>query len=139
MRADRRSPEAWRHVFLTLAAFALVLKVMIPTGWMVGPSNDGLPFPLVICTGQGAMTLATDQAAADQQAPNAPAHEKSVKHAPCAFAGQGAAFESPAIVATAPVTFAFDLVTPPPATPHRAGPGITGPPLPARGPPTLSI
>ena len=138
MRAVRRSSEGLRHVFLTLAAFALLVKILVPTGWMVGPRTDALPFPIVICTGDGAMILAAGEVPPGHDGQDAPG-ESSAKQSPCAFAGQGATLAPPLMVAALEVVFPY--AAPPAATPapHRYGPGITGPPLPARGPPTLLI
>lgn len=138
MRAVRRSSEGLRHVFLTLAAFALLVKILVPTGWMVGPRSEALPFPIVICTGDGMMTLAAGEIPPDQDGQHAPG-DSSAKHAPCAFAGQGSALAAPLVVAVADVVFGYAAPSATTPAPYRSGPGITGPPLPARGPPTFSI
>ena len=127
-----------RHVFMTLAALAVALKVLIPQGMMVAtePRND-LPFPLVLCTAQGAVSVA----------PGAPLsthdeHEDAkLKHEPpCVFAGHGVGAAGPAAIDVGRVEFiAFEQTTPRPAPAGAPGRGVSGPPLPARGPPASLI
>lgn len=129
----------WRHVFLTLAAFAIALKVLLPTGLMVAaqPRNE-LPFPIVLCTGEGMVEVApgapfTEHGEQDE-APEA-THD-----APCAFAASGAAGPPPAGGYPSPVEF-FTYPAAPPVLASQASPGrgLSGPPLPARGPPIQLI
>lgn len=118
---------------------AVALKITIPAGMMIStePRNE-LPFPLVICTGHGALTI--DPGAVvdlgDDQGDDA-----KLKHQPpCLFAGQGAAAEAPALVGVAPVErLAFASVAPAAEPAVSPGRGLSGPPLPARGPPSRLI
>ncbi len=89
IRSIRQPNSAWRHVSITLAVLALALKIIIPPGFMPAAATaDTLPFALVLCTGQGAVTVQAGQAlpVGDKPAPLKPAHES-----PCAFAGQALA------------------------------------------------
>ena len=118
---------------------AVGLKVLIPAGFMVAPSHaNDLPFELVICTGEGAKVIAPG-GALDRHGDEAPGKESH--DTPCPFSGQavGAPPPSPIVVAEvefvgyrapAPSRHAFDPVP---------GRGLSAPPLPARGPPVLSI
>lgn len=134
----RQPASPWRHVFWTLAALALALKVLIPPGFMAAASND-LPFAIVLCTSQGAVTVAPGEALPDDvgqhEAPGAGAHD-----APCLFAGHAAAAPPPAAGDLA-LAAAFSYAAAVSPTPEGLAPGrgLTGPPLPARGPPSLLI
>ncbi len=122
---DRRAGR--RAAFLTLAFLALVVKVAVPTGFMVAAPGSGPGFPLVICTGHGEIT---------KNVPDGKGGEsKSKPDAPCAFAGHAAPptpSAGPEIAAAAfahaaePITLRFDLVP---------GRGLAAPPPPSQGPP----
>lgn len=119
----------WRSVCMTLAALALVVKIAIPTGFMVADANAG-GFPLVLCTAGGAVVI--------DSVPGAPTDHKAPRshEAPCAFVGHGAAFVAPDLVGETlaqPIVYA-------PISPERPasispGRGLVAPPPPARGPP----
>lgn len=127
-----------RGAFFAFALLAVALKVLIPAGFMTAsqPTN-GLPFALVLCTGQGPQVVEPGDALGlkDKAPADKPAHD-----APCPFAGHGAAAPAPGALAVAKIEFvAFK-----PAQPARAvhlvpGRGLAAPPLPARGPPSLLI
>lgn len=129
----------WRHVFLTLATLAVALKILVPPGMMVSaqPRNE-LPFPILLCTPQGAVSIEPDAALSEHgeqdQAPQA-------KHdAPCVFAGHGVSGAAPALNDLGPVEFeAFERAAPTFAPALSPGRGVSGPPLPPRGPPALLI
>jgi hypothetical protein len=118
---------------------AVALKVLVPAGFMVGAPANGSPLPIVLCTGQGTVTLGAGEAA--------PGHERS-GHAPanaghdspCAFAGHGLGAPPPSLFETGAAEFVGYVFTAPSrrvsVTPGR---GLSGPPLPARGPPSLLI
>jgi hypothetical protein len=138
-RSLRQPLGVWRHVYLTLAVLAVALKVMIPPGFMPGaPSND-LPFAIVLCTGEGAITVqagGTLSGHGDQD--HAPA--KGPHGSPCAFAGHGFSTPPPAMHDVGQAQFvAHQPLIPSPAPRFTPGAGLSGPPLPARGPPSLLI
>lgn len=124
---------------LTLATFAVALKIMIPAGFMsAAPSND-LPFPLVICTGQGPMVLAPGDALPDPGR-ELPSPEKDAHSAPCVFAGHAAGAPPPSAAGGVVTAFVAYIVVAHRAAPDLApGQGLAGPPPPARGPPLLLI
>lgn len=139
IRAARQPTGLLRHVFLTLACLAVALKVMIPAGFMAGPSTNDLPFALVLCTSQGAMVVAPGEALAGHadrdKAPADASHDS-----PCAFAGHGVVAAPPALSDAGAVEFVAYAHRPASAAPELIpGRGLTGPPLPARGPPTRPI
>ncbi len=88
-----------RSAAVSLALCAMVLRALLPDGWM--PAAAGSPF--VICSVDGTHT--------GGKAPAAPAREHS--HAPCAFAAaaplappQVTAFAGPAVFAAPTIAFA---------------------------------
>jgi len=136
IRSIRQPDSAWRHVSMTLAVLALALKIIIPPGFMPAAATaNTLPFALVLCTGQGAVTVQAGQAlpVGDKPAPIKPAHES-----PCAFAGQALATPPPVWAIVEPTPHQYEPLQqarPPGLAPARS---VTGPPLPARGPPILT-
>lgn len=128
-----------RAVFLTCAALAVALKVLIPAGYMAAAEpRNALPFALVLCTGDGAKVVAPG-AALDHRDDD-PA--KAPSDAPCPFAALAAnGAPPPSIAAAAPVEFVAyaAAVRPKPTRGLAPGRGLAAPPLPARGPPSLQI
>lgn len=137
-----RSPNlgrTWtRGAFLALAILALALKVMVPAGFMTtAQPTNGLPFTLVLCTGQGPLVVESgDVLNPHDKAPvDKPAHDT-----PCPFAGHGAAAPPPSALVVAKVEFVAYRPVAPTRIVHLApGRGLAAPPLPARGPPSLLI
>jgi hypothetical protein len=138
IRNTRQPTGPWRQVLLTLAILAVALKVLIPPGFMAAaPSND-LPFAIVLCTAQGALTIGPGESLPAHGKSDQPA--KSSHDSPCVFAGHGLGAPPPTPADLGPAEFvayrAPVASTPPGLAPGR---GLTGPPLPARGPPSLLI
>jgi hypothetical protein len=135
MQPARENSGIWRDVArdvaLALAAFALALQVFVPSGFMVSSQNGrGV---IVICTGHGPLTVASDDG-------KAPAPSKKTTNAPCAFAGHAAAFTAPLAVPLAGPAFIVPQDTGPRRLASLApGRGLAAPPPPARGPPRLLI
>lgn len=133
----RREPNRTRRLWLTLAVLAVCLKVLAPVGYMLAAPSEDRPFPLVLCTGEGLVTVSAETAA-DSEGEHAPV-DGDAHDAPCPFAASPAAGLEPASWLWAPV--GFFLPQPPQARPqtHLApGRGLAAPP-PARAPPTLLI
>jgi len=131
MRA--KSFMAWarshRGVVLTLALLALALKIAVPPGYMPGPATNTLPFAIVICTAQGAVSVE----------PGGSPDDASTHDAPCVFSGHGLGAEPPSNHASLTLpTVAYYPSGPPPSCEASPGRGLCAPPPPARGPP-LSI
>ncbi len=83
----------------TLALAAMVLRALIPAGWMPSPAGQGET--LVICTAAGLQTLSPpDDPAPHDDPADAPAPPH--KGTPCVFAAV-AAFSAPPAVAPLPV------------------------------------
>jgi len=106
---------------------------------MPGAPGDVPAFTLVLCTGQGAVSVDPGHAAPApgdlDDAPGGAAHD-----APCAFAGHGLNAPTPNLLdAGAGASVAYHAPGPVAFLGLAPGRGLTGPPLPARGPPTLLI
>jgi len=122
-------PNAHHRLAAALLLLALLLRGLVPTGWMPMVGADGAG--LVICSSAGA-TAAPDDIflPGEQQAPVA-------DHSPCAFAGLG----TPLLPTAFPLAFSFAaiLLTTAPATGPPAAPASPRDRLrpPAQAPPTL--
>lgn len=134
--ARAQTGGAWRHVLLTLAVLALFVRIVVPAGFMPDRAQPGAPVSLVLCTGYGEVTVQVPGQVPGEKAPPA----RGGHDAPCAFAGLAAAAPPPALLdAGAAQVFAHAVPAPVPAPPVSPGRGLSGPPLPARGPPALLI
>jgi hypothetical protein len=132
----------WRQVCLTLAALAVFVKVLVPPGFMVAPAQTNeLPFPLVLCTGQGPMTIDPGGTLPGRVPTKHAPGEKTPHEAPCTFAAHSVAAPGPNLLDPAPVEFmGFERLAPQrPRFDVSPGRGLAAPPLPARGPPDRSI
>ncbi len=126
-----------RGVFLTLAMLAVAMKIAVPSGYMTRAANNDLPFALVLCTADGAMTVAPGEALpADHDDKG-----QDAKHdAPCAFAGHGVGVAPPNLLDFRAIEFvAYRPAEVSPVVDLAPGRGLAAPPLPARGPPSLLI
>lgn len=117
-----------RRAGLWLALVAFMLKAAIPAGYML--ASEG-PATVVLCTANGAVTVALDAPGGghDQNTPAANADH-------CVFAGLTAPALSTDVVSVAAPLQRFVHVTTAIAVENDAV-SQTGPPLPARGPPTF--
>ena len=122
---------------LLLAVLALGLRLILPGGVMLAaPSVGGAP-QMVICTGQGAMTVSLGKDGKVLKAPadKAPENPDRPDH-PCAFAAS-LAISGPSLdAASLPIRFVGDLDLPLAAT-QRPGLGLAAPPPWTTGPPTI--
>ena len=118
-----------RGWFVTLAALALTIQLLVPQGYMVS-TDQGSP-GLVICTGHGPLRL-YDHHRAPGKAPKS-------SDAPCAFAGHGTATAPPP--AASPVAVSFEYVQRPLARTFDLAPGrgLAAPPPPSHAPPSTLI
>lgn len=136
IRLLRPSVPLPRPVLMTLACLAIALRILIPPGFMAAPPTNDLPFPIVLCTAQGAITVGAGQTIPGHggDAPGA------ADNGHCLFAGaavtapppQPVVFEQPApLHGQAPLARSAVSLAP--------GRGLAAPPPPARGPPDLLI
>ncbi|HYZ48676.1 MAG TPA: DUF2946 family protein [Sphingomonas sp.] len=136
MSAFRRLPVQ-RHSVALLLAFALLVKLLVPVGWM--PAFDGRGVHLELCGSYGppppAMAEAMADAAHRMSGDEHKHHGKASADQPCAYAGLAfamaepvlPALAAPAIVTAAPLAFAAAVAI---------GRGLAAPPPPATGPPS---
>lgn len=118
------------RVAFGLVALALLLRVMIPAGFMPA-AGQGLAIEL--CTGMGATPAWVD---ADGKVHKGRPDKGSAADHPCAFAGFGALIDLPAPVATPAPPFRLvvaALVARVAAA--SVGQGLAAPPPPQTGPP----
>ena len=127
----RQARDRMKGAFLALAFVALLVKAMVPVGYMAADPADSHAFALVICTAQGQVTL---PAPTD----HAPAH-KSKADAPCAFAANAAppAPSEMAMLAKPGRTEILAETTVRIAAPP--GLGLAAPPPPSHAPPFFLI
>ena len=138
-RRDSSFGQVWRHVFLTLASLAVALKVLVPSGMMVSaePRNE-LPIPIVLCTAQGAVSI--EPGAPLSKHGDHDQSEKAKHETPCVFAGHGAGATASSVGDIERVEFAaYAAAAPVPTAAVSPGRGVSGPPLPPRGPPAQLI
>ena len=126
-----QAPAGWRAMAMALATLAIALRILLPAGFMLQTSGRDLP-GLVICTGQGAMTLAADGTlqsdTEDGSAANTETH-------PCAFSSAVVGFTAPLAVGVALSLPLSSPVTAPRLMTQRPGLGLAAPPPPTTGPP----
>lgn len=120
---------SWRSVSMALVALVLLIRFMVPSGYMVdarAPSHG-----LVICTGHGPFRLPGHGGS------KAPAHKSA--DAVCAFAGAATPAEPPVLADIVPLS-AIAIDPPISALPRDLAPGrgFAAPPPPSRAPPSLS-
>jgi hypothetical protein len=130
IRAARQPTAGLRRVWLTLAALAILMKILVPPGFMAGGPTS---FPLVLCTGEAAMAA---DAAMPPHGEQEHTPDKDVHHAPCVFAGHGLGVPLPSAIqaggaefvgfAARPRAFVADLAP---------GRGLAAPPPFPTGPP----
>lgn len=129
----------WWRVFSTLAVLAVLVKVVLPAGFMPDASRSTGLWPIVICTEHGPVDaflndkgeIVTEHSG---QPTSKPAEEKDE---PCAFGG--------AVAGHVPANISLVSWTPPvvqqvqPAFPTTSAPGrgLAAPPPPSHGPPIL--
>lgn len=122
-----------RRIGLLLLALALFGRMLVPAGFM--PSAEGVP-GLVICTGQGAMTLPVASIPMEHHAPG-DGHDHTADHA-CPFAGVAAVADLAGKLPQPVLPFpSFDAIGFAISTAVRPGLGLAAPPPPKTGPPSF--
>ena len=119
---------------LVLAAMALLLRLAFPTGFMLAPSRAELP-TIVICTGQGAMTVTLGEDGRPAKAGESHKSNSDKTSHPCTFAAATVAAVAPLLVAVLIPQRLAQVALPPLLTTQRPGLGLAAPPPPTTGPP----
>jgi hypothetical protein len=119
-----------RRLMLVLFACALLVRLLVPAGWM--PAADASGAHLVMCDGGAAAMPAHGM-----DHGKAPMHHQGPSDHPCSFAGPVAAIDTPLVaVPLPPVAPRYAL-----AIERRAGAvgrGLAAPPPPPTGPPAFA-
>ncbi|MEG8047647.1 hypothetical protein QP175_16600 [Sphingomonas aerolata] len=126
---------AQRHLAVLICAATLLLKLLVPTGYMI--DSDHGRFAITICSGVAPATTTMDMPGMHDDMPD---HGKSKDHGkaemPCAFSGLSAAVLSPIdpIQLAALIAFVLAVGLTASVLPAPSQPAFLRPPL--RGPPT---
>jgi len=126
----RRLSPLQRRLMLALFAWALLVRLLVPAGWM--PAADAAGPHLVLCDGGAAAMPAHDMGHG-----KAPMHHQGPSDHPCSFAGPVAAVETPLAAVPLPQAAPRYAV----AAVHRdvaIGRGLAAPPPPPTGPPAFA-
>lgn len=122
-----------RPVALAILGVALLLRVMIPTGWMPSHGADGVT-RITLCTGMGAVQAWVD---ADGTIHDKKPMDKGGADQPCAFAGLAMLADVPEAAIELPAISAPHAEPVFPAT-VGIGRGLAAPPPPSTGPPAFA-
>ncbi|WP_304172369.1 DUF2946 family protein [Phenylobacterium aquaticum] len=119
-----------------LATLALFVRLLFPSGFMLSPDRTALP-TIVICTGQGAMTVTLDAQGHKVEAGQGGDHHGSdgkTSH-PCTFAAATVSAVAPLLIAVLIPQQLAQVTAAPLLTTQRPGLGLAAPPPPTTGPP----
>ena len=141
--AFRSGGKRPRMLALAVLACALLLRLLVPAGWM--PVSDASGVHLTICTGTGPMTMPGMGPMATMapgrttvgMAHHMPSDQQGVPEHPCAFAHHGLAIGEPVlptlVLPVAPATLLPSGL----AALVSIGRGLAAPPPPQTGPPSI--
>lgn len=149
MRAARTRSATERLALIWLAAVALLIRSLVPSGYMLAPGHSDHAWPVVLCDGFGPAAppaplvhpdahheAAEHQASASHheghdEAPS-PGHKREQ---PCAFSGLGTSVTPPdaSLPISLILTSAATVLLPAPTI--GVGRGLAAPPPPPTGPP----
>lgn len=125
---------AQRHLAVLICAATLLLKLLVPTGYMI--DNDHGRITITICSGIAPRTMTMEMPGMHGDMPD---HGKSKEHGkaemPCAFSGLSAAMlgaiDPVQLAALIVFILALGLIAtipPPPSCPAHLRPPLRGPP-----------
>jgi hypothetical protein len=132
-RAVNRNNTLPRHIMHALIACIMLLRILIPAGWMPTTGADGM-VRISVCTGMGAETAWIDHdGKIHKDAPTGGHHDPQ----PCGFGVLGLGLdEAPALSLTLPA-IATQVVVLVARQTLSIGHGLVAPPPPSTGPPSL--
>ena len=122
-----------RALALWIVACALMLRIVVPAGWMPMTGADGLT-RIQLCTGQGMVEAFVDRTTGAIH-DKAPAKSEPRTDQPCAFAGLAFVLDAPLLPAIAAPLALAALAPAASLAPAAPGRGLAAPPPPATGPP----
>ena len=130
----------YRGVAGMLVACALLVRMLVPSGFMIAPGATGLP-TVIECPGQDPVApmapMAMPGMAGHDMHHKGGEHDKSADH-PCAFAAANAAVDLTAAVHPVAQTTVAAFAPTQFHTFARPGLGLAAPPPPKTGPPILA-
>lgn len=127
-----RLDGAARNFALFCLVVLMLLRALVPTGWMPAASGDG--FTITICTSDGRVSAWLDADGTIHR--DAPGDDGAGKDSPCLFALGIPPL--PAMAAAIVAKVAFVILLPTPTLIDVAiGRGLAAPPPPPTGPPTI--
>lgn len=146
-QADTRNAEG-RLAVVWLVAMALLVRSLVPAGYMLAPDHSTHFWPVVLCSGSGPAELTAPTTSADahgdaahhageghhKQDGGAPGSDHQ-REQPCAFSGLGTLAAPSDLSPSAPWARVLAGVILPPALMATVGQGLAAPPPPATGPP----
>lgn len=129
-----RTLLAQRHLALLLCVATLLLKLLVPTGYMI--DNDHGRLTITVCSGVEPRTMTMEMPGMHGDMPD---HEKSKNHGkaemPCAFSGLSAStlgaidpIQLAGFIAFVMAMGIISLALPPPSTRPYLRPPLRGPP-----------
>ena len=138
LRSGARRP---RMVALALLACALLLRLLVPAGWM--PVSDAAGVHLTLCSGTGPMTMPPMGTMAHGRtmagiAHHMPSDQQGVPEHPCAFGQLSLAIAEPKLPALALPIAPAALIPAGLAALVSIGRGLAAPPPPPTGPPAIA-
>ena len=136
MRLPSTGKGQFSRLAMTMAMLAVLLRALIPAGYMVSPNDGAGGSRIVICSPQGAVEVLVDASGHRIKAPINHDKGKVADH-PCAFSvATTASLTGDLTLISAPAVCAE--VEPAASTPGlRPGLGLAAPPPPKTGPPIL--
>lgn len=118
---------------IALIACAMLLRVLVPAGWMPTTGPDGM-IRVALCTGTGAQPAWIDRAGTvHTEMPGGGDHDPQ----PCGFGSLGLGLDARLIAALPLPALAAEAVQPVARQALRIGGGLAAPPPPSTGPPSL--
>ena len=132
----------YRGIAVMLVACALMVRMLVPSGFMLAPAANGMP-TIIPCPGQGPIAPTAPTTAMPAMAgqhmhhKSGGQHDKSADH-PCAFAAAYAAVDLAATIHPAPPPALAAFAAPMFHAFARPGLGLAAPPPPKTGPPLLA-
>jgi len=134
LRGLRHGRTGFSQVLAALAFIAIAVRALIPSGYMVGPSEDGRILPIVLCSGHEAYLDRTTGQLVEGGAPLGDDSPSKQASAPCVFA-VSAHFAAPEPIAEPALAQVHGDDAPALRPVSVPGRGLAAPPPWATGPP----
>ncbi len=134
MQSTALDKGRFSRLAMTMAMLAVLIRVLIPSGYMVSPNIEAGGSKIVICSPKGAIEVLVDASGQRIKAPTN--HDKGkVGEHPCAFSvATTASLSGDMALVSAPAAY-VDLEAAASTPIIRPGLGLAAPPPPKTGPP----